>query len=323
MTPETEKTSTKETEPQKILVGAESPGDREEAREWARNCLETAARQRLDSPEEEPEQSSLVPVGRSSRPGVWYVHLKDLENDLDVRLRQVKTEGKEAEKAIMNFLLRAQNLLRFDHRTFASTWAIVRHDPWISIIGEYVDGMPLDAFVEDIDGVGGNLLLRFAYLLCHSLGKAARLQAHHLNVTPSNVIINRSGTPRLTDPSLKRLYSAAPDFWNREVNNNEEWIPPEIRSEPDQGDARSDIYLVGKLLFYLKEHVLKPARNGSAFLDSVIRKATREDPSDRYRSFRFMSLDLPELDAESPEQAALDVSFPAPDQSRDDHTESS
>ncbi len=127
---------------------------------------------------------------------------------------------------------------------------------------EYLDGLNL---YELIHRYGAQPEARVAHILkhiCESLAEAHALGLIHRDVKPANVFItDRGGVPdsvKVLDFGLVKHLSSAPDAVQlREVAGEDgivgtpNFIAPEAIRDPNHGDARSDLYSVGVLGYFL------------------------------------------------------------------------
>lgn len=127
---------------------------------------------------------------------------------------------------------------------------------------EYLDGLNLHELVHRY---GPQPEARVAHILkhiCESLAEAHALGLIHRDVKPANVFItDRGGVPdsvKVLDFGLVKHISSAPDAVPlREVAGEDgivgtpNFIAPEAIRDPNQCDARSDLYSVGVLGYFL------------------------------------------------------------------------
>jgi serine/threonine protein kinase len=127
---------------------------------------------------------------------------------------------------------------------------------------EYLDGLNLHELVHRY---GAQPEARVAHILkhiCESLAEAHALGLIHRDVKPANIFISdRGGVPdsvKVLDFGLVKHIASAPDAVQRiEVAGEDgivgtpNFIAPEAIRDPNQCDARSDIYSVGVLGYFL------------------------------------------------------------------------
>lgn len=130
--------------------------------------------------------------------------------------------------------------------------------PYVAM--EYVEGVPLDEFVEErfgalkrsdrerINGVV-DLVARIA----SGVGHAHTSGVIHRDLKPSNILVDREGNPRVLDFGLAR--AAEP---SRDVSTTREFVgtpayasPEQLAGDPSTVNARADVYAFGMIMYLL------------------------------------------------------------------------
>ena len=179
---------------------------------------------------------------------------------------------------------------------------------------EYIDGTPIDVYCQESSATTARrieLLVEIGEALQHAHNNLVL----HLDIKPDNILVDRSGTPRLLDFGVARLMS--------ESDKGHQAFTPEYAS-PEQIEGRplsvaSDVYSLGLLLYRLlagespvaATHLATAAtkladreqfddalnRPGSMRgiaedLRAIVRKATARSPAGRYGSIDALLQDL-------------------------------
>ena len=117
----------------------------------------------------------------------------------------------------------------------------------------------------------------------------------HRDIKPGNMLIDRHGVLKLADFGIAQIQSREQLTRTGVSIGTWSFMPPEQRVDARDADARADIYALGGSLFYLmtgrnpdalhnrETHVVAFA-SIPPVLASVIKKATRFEPTDRYQS---------------------------------------
>ncbi len=133
---------------------------------------------------------------------------------------------------------------------------IVWAEPVYCIVMEYLEGISLQELVER----DGPLPWRQA---CHYIRETALALAHvhagkviHRDLKPNNLIVCRNGRFKLIDFNLALLLEDdQPDrllqHYRRQVVGTADYISPEQSRRSDQIDARSDLYSLGCVFYFL------------------------------------------------------------------------
>ncbi|MCA9626729.1 MAG: serine/threonine protein kinase [Myxococcales bacterium] len=206
---------------------------------------------------------------------------------------------------------------------------------------EWIDGMDLQSLVKR---EGRLPPARVAYLLaqvCGALSEAHELGLIHRDVKPANVMVCQRGRQRdvvkLLDFGLierigagARLRDESPDT----VVGTPLYLAPETLTAPERVDARSDLYAVGALDYFLltgaapfsgksaldifaqhlKSEPVSPSRRVAtpipAPLEALILSCLRKSPDERPHSARALQREFERLAAslrERPAAAPVDV----------------
>jgi len=159
----------------------------------------------------------------------------------EIAIKRMHSSGSQAESALVHEALlissarnaafpRPLDLKRIDNETF--------------LFLELIHGEPLST--------GGSQLTLPMILSAMRELVAAIAELHaagllHLDLSPSNILIDERGAVRLIDFGLaRRLDDAAP-----EVAGTRGFVPPEIIEQGGSVDHRADVYSAGAVLYYL------------------------------------------------------------------------
>jgi len=190
------------------------------------------------------------------------------------------------------------------------------------LVMEFVDGLPIQQYCEQ-----HSLSIRERIVLFQSVCAGVRF-AHqnlvvHRDLKPDNIIVMEDGTPKLLDFGTAKLLSAVDTGGESEFTRQgfHSYTPRYASPEQVLGHSistASDIYSLGVLLFLLTTGVLpyeikeftteemvrviceepppRPSEVASATLDSdidsIILKALRKEPEERYASVDQLIADL-------------------------------
>lgn len=194
------------------------------------------------------------------------------------------------------------------------------HDDRPFLVMEYIRGRNLQQHAEQVRPTP-IAAAQLTAKLARGLAGPHRLGVIHRDLKPKNVLIDEAGEPRLIDFGL----ALRRDAWIQEseapgsVAGTAGYMAPEqARGEVERVDARSDVFALGGILYYLLtgkapytgrtfDEVLQRAREG-AFdrealkaagipprLASICLKAMAVNPADRYAQADDMARELERL----------------------------
>src|SRR5579863_5369074 len=179
---------------------------------------------------------------------------------------------------------------------------------------EYVAGKPIDAFAE-----GLNLRQKVALFLkvCAAAGYLHRNLIVHRDLKPSNILVTSEGEPKLLDFGIAKILDVATDVTMTSMR----MLTPDYASREQVTGGRvttaTDIYSLGAVLYLLltgknahefEDHspeaitravtsreVTRPSHWAPELrgdLESILLKALRKDPQERYGTVEQFAVDL-------------------------------
>jgi len=165
------------------------------------------------------------------------------------------------------------------------------------VVMEYIEGRNLAEFLSKTQGIPERQAINFTCQLCEALDYAHEHDILHLDIKPSNILIQTDGLLKLTD-------------FAHTSHGTIGYRSPEQARRSAELDERTDIFAAGKVLYALltgKLPVEDPLdEEDSSFqeiappLQAVIRKATAPGPADRYQSAGEMLEALQKAEANLP-----------------------
>jgi serine/threonine protein kinase len=206
------------------------------------------------------------------------------------------------------FRRQAQRCMTLDHPNIVKILAVEmrgvledRKDPQEVdvpiVVMEYIEGQNLAEFLRGTQRVPERQAINFTRQLCMALRYAHNRGILHLDIKPSNILIQTNGLLKLADFS----YTS---------HGTRGYRSPELVRRSAELDERTDIFAAGKVLYALltgRLPIEDPLDEEDASfqriapsLQAVIRKATALNPADRYQSAFEMLEALQEVETYLP-----------------------
>lgn len=232
-------------------------------------------------------------VGLIGRGGMGAVYrgeraVGDFEHSAAIK---VIKPGLLSEALVARFQRERQTMALLEHPNIARLYdggATEDGSPYI--IMELVDGQPILEWAK-AKALGLDARLRLFLDVCNAVGFAHRNLIVHRDITPSNVLVTRDGTPKLIDFGIARPALAGSGGGVRSpaslagLSLTPGFAAPE-RMHGAEPATSADIYSLGRLLEALCAGLLNPE------LAAVANKAGAEAPDQRYPSVDAMADDL-------------------------------
>ncbi len=213
-------------------------------------------------------------------------------------------------------------------------------DGWSFLVMDYIDGTPLDRFLEERSLDVTEKLLLFGRIAT-GLASAHSSGVIHCDLKPENILVDAAGHPHILDFGLAKHRATGAARRLSEITVAGEFTgtlayasPEQVEGKPERVDARTDLYAMGVLLHQmltgelphrmegslatvLREILEKEAPlpslsaeevsvyAGSREVDAICSKLLEKDPGARYQSADALCEDLRRLLQGQPVEAAV------------------
>jgi serine/threonine-protein kinase len=245
----------------------------------------------------------------------------------DVVLKRL-LHTRAADPEIVNmFKDEARILGALHHQNVVQALDFDEHDGKLFLVLEYVEGPSLSRVLRARpEGIPAVIAAYIGREICHALdyvhgfrdADGTPLGLIHRDVTPSNVIVTRTGAVKLLDFGVAKFAKATQATRAGTVKGKTAYVAPEQLREGTPIDGRVDLFTLGAVLhelvvgqrLFAAEHDLGCLKKITELkiplpsivrpgvppaMDRIIMKALQRDPARRYPSAAAMARDLDEV----------------------------
>lgn len=226
--------------------------------------------------------------------------------DRDVAIKVLHLAFKEDEGFLERFRREAQIIARLEHPNIVPVYDFSEVDEQPYLVLKYLEGQTLKQRIRQPQPVTLDEALHIVRAVASALDYAHVRSVLHRDVKPSNIIIDVSGQPYLTDFGLARIASLGESTLSRDMMlGTPQYISPEQAQGNRKLDSRTDIYSLGIVLYELvvgrvpftgdtpyaiiHNHIYTPLPPPNEVnptvpigVQNVLIKALSKDPKDRY-----------------------------------------
>ncbi len=256
--------------------------------------------------------------GQGGMAQVYKAYQPDLDRYVAVKVIHPNLTGDEAFAA--RFRREARAIAALGHPNIVRVYDFDTDDGLAFLVMEYLEGISLREKLRELschnDWMELEEVGHIVCALCDALDHAHRQEMVHRDIKPSNVMITHEGRPVLCDFGIARMVDTTAITGSGGTLGTPAYMSPEQgRGEP--GDARSDIYALGVLLYQLctgrvpfdadtpyaviLKHITAPLPSPRSLrpdlpeaVERVILKALAKDPAHRYQTAGEMGRALQE-----------------------------
>lgn len=197
---------------------------------------------------------------------------------------------------VERFRREAKAMARLSHPNIVGIYDSGERGPHHYLLMEFVDGTDLQGLM-DSGALELNRIMEIVPQICDALHYAHQAGVTHRDIKPSNILIDHSGTVKITDFGLAQLLQSPatelPLTRHGQFMGTPFYMAPEQLTSPDGVDSRADIYSLGVVFYQILTRRLPQGNFAppsfhvpglSANLDRAVMKALAQDPAQRFRN---------------------------------------
>ena len=260
-------------------------------------------------------------IGRGGMGTVYLAERADDQYESQVAIKLVRP-GLDTEFFLTRFRRERQTLAKLNHPNIARLLDSGTTDDGLPyIVMEYIDGVHITDYVFNRK-LAVDAIIRLIRPVCDAVAHAHQQFVVHRDIKPGNILVDKSGAPKLLDFGVCKLTEPGLTATMTEIIVTPDYGSPEqVRGE--EITAASDVYSLGAVLYELLTrkpvHVfdkLTPqrihqvicdgetkrpsqvvtdkflARKLTGDLDNILLRALQKDPQRRYESVEQFAADL-------------------------------
>jgi len=247
-------------------------------------------------------------LGQGGMAQIYKAYQPDLDRYVAIKILHPHLTADEA--FALRFQREARAVAALDHPHIVRVYDFDTEDDLAFLVMEHLEGVSLRSMLHDLDCRDKLLELeeveRIVGALADALDHAHRRGIVHRDLKPSNVLSTPTGRPVLTDFGIARMVDTTVITESGGTLGTPAYMSPE-QGQGESGDARSDIYALGVLLYQLctgrvpfegdtpyaviLKHITAPLPSPRSVrpelpvaVEKVILKALSKHPNDRYQA---------------------------------------
>ena len=254
-------------------------------------------------------------IGQGGSGTVYLV--RDIELNRLLALKEVPVRNTDQGKRQAKAVVAEVSLLKsLSHPSIPRILKMTHDEHSILIIMDYIEGYSLRSLIAKKNYIEEALIVKWGLALCDTLKYLHNRNPKviYRDLKPHNVMLSNENHLFLMDFGISREVGPDFDYSKEDRVGTKGYAAPEMRAKNAWFDERSDIYALGRTLYFLatrnspsleklpngQELPILPIRqydaSRSVGLEKIIEKATAYKPTDRYQSVEEMIYDLKNVD---------------------------
>ena len=237
-----------------------------------------------------------------------------------VALKVLPPKFTRDEEFSKRFEIEAKAISILEHQNIVSIYEYGEDDGFRFIAMQYIDGMDLSCYIEEIRVIPIADIIDISRQICRGLRYAHSHNVIHRDIKPQNILLDKDKTIHITDFGIAKIFSGTDITMTGSAVGTPEYMSPE-QAQGKKLDAQTDIYSLGILMYEMltrkppfvannslavaykqvHEQPMPPSvkrKDTPKYLELIILKALKKEKHDRYESAEEFLLDLDRVDPE-------------------------
>ena len=239
---------------------------------------------------------------------------RDLILDREVAIKVLRYDFLNDQSAIRRFQREMLASTELVHPNIVTVYDAGQEGETQFLVMEYVKGMDLKRYIQTQYPIPYGRIVDIMQQILSAVALAHQHRIIHRDLKPQNILIDESGTVKITDFGIAVALSETSITQTNSMLGSVHYLSPE-QARGSMATNQSDIYAIGIILYemltgkvpfdgesavtialkHFQEEIPSVRlydRHVPQSLENVVLKATAKDPIDRYQSAEEMSADL-------------------------------
>ena len=239
---------------------------------------------------------------------------RDLILDREVAIKVLRYDFLNDQSAIRRFQREMLASTELVHTNIVTVYDAGQEGETQFLVMEYVKGMDLKRYIQTQYPIPYGRIVDIMQQILSAVALAHQHRIIHRDLKPQNILIDESGTVKITDFGIAVALSETSITQTNSMLGSVHYLSPE-QARGSMATNQSDIYAIGIILYemltgkvpfdgesavtialkHFQEEIPSVRlydRHVPQSLENVVLKATAKDPIDRYQSAEEMSADL-------------------------------
>jgi serine/threonine protein kinase len=245
----------------------------------------------------------LDEIGEGGMSIVYLAH--DTEHRNKVVVKQLKQQLATDAEFVARFRQAATIMQALRHPNLASVIDYIEQDGLCLVVEEYLAGGSLADLIDRGERISEEQALAWCRDVLRGVDHAHQNGVVHRDLKPGNLMLDGRGTIKVTDFGIAKAFGGPRLTRTRAEMGTPAYMSPEQIRNPQKAYHLTDVYSMGVVLYELLTHKIPFERNSdfdtkqavvkdppppprylnpniSVELESIVLKALRKDPSQRY-----------------------------------------